>query len=364
MTSKDSAQDQELLDRYRRASDTDAATPSDAVRSAILAESRRMAEQLAAKPLAVEQPAAEQPAATESPPPFDVSRPAANDSRWKITAFGTAGAALLAALLIGPRYWESLPTAQNSTVPAAAPAEESKSANSDAASLPRATSVAPAAAPAPKLESNAPSQRSESQEVAALKENAVPPEKALEQPLDKKNAQLAQNYAPTPLALKPAPAAPPASVIETDLARASNLVPAPAPTAPSEDSAQNIIAGQPTNTDRLGAIQGGFSKGAARAARERNALEPVNLQSASAAGDLAQATLLLDQGAAVDARDTQGRTPLLLAVAQNQLAVVRLLLARGADPNAADNAGVTPLRLAKDKDLRDVAALLERAGAR
>jgi hypothetical protein len=305
LTSKDSNQDQELLDRYRRASETDAAAPSDAVRSAILAESRRVAEQLAAN----------QPAPTGSPPSFDVSRPAANDSRWKITAFGTAGAALLAALLIAPRYLERLPTAQNSTVPAAAPAEESKF---------------------------------ESQEAAALQENAVPPQKAREQPLDKKNAQPAQNYAAAPLALKPAPAAP------------------PAPTAPSEDSAQNIIAGYPPSVDRAArASQGGaLSAGAARAARERDALEPINLQSAAAAGDLAQATLLVDQGAAVDARDTQGRTPLLLAVAQNQLAVVRLLLARGADPNAADNAGVTPLRLAKDRDLRDVAALLERAGAR
>ena len=99
-------------------------------------------------------------------------------------------------------------------------------------------------------------------------------------------------------------------------------------------------------------------------ARERNALEPINLRSASAAGDLTQATLLLDQGASVDARDTLGRTPLLLAVAQNRIAVVRLLLARGADPNAADNTGLTPLQQAKDKDLRDIAALLEQAGAR
>ncbi|HTD75937.1 MAG TPA: ankyrin repeat domain-containing protein [Steroidobacteraceae bacterium] len=323
MTSKDSNQDQELLDRYRRASDTDAAAPSDAVRSAILAESRRMAEQLAAT----------HPAAKESPP-FDVSRPAANDSRWKITAFGTAGAALLAALLIAPRYWESLPPAQqrtaSATAPTAAPAAaaESKSTNSDAA------------APAPKLESIAPSGRSESsQETAALQENPVL--------LDKKNAKPAapsyapaQNYAPAPpVALQPA---------------------RPAPSAPSASAAQNELS-----ADRSGpAAQGGLSIGAARAARERNALEPINLQSAAAAGDVAQTTMLLDQGAAVDARDSLGRTPLLLAVAQNRLEVVRLLLARGADPNAADNAGLTPLQQANNKDLRDVAALLQRAGAR
>jgi hypothetical protein len=312
MTSKDSAPDQELLDRYRRASDTDAAAPSDAVRSAILAESRRMAEQLAAA----------HPAAKGSPPDFDVSRPAANDSRWKITAFGTAGAALLAALLIAPRYWEGLPPAQQSGVPTAAPAaapaaaEESKSADSVAA------------APAAKLESIAPSGPAEPpQEIAALKENVAQ--------LDKKASKPVQSYAPPP-------------------------------TAPSADYAQNLIGGHPASADRAAraAQSGALSTGAARAALERNALEPVNLQSASAAGDLAQATRLLDQGAAVDVRDTQGRTPLSLAVAQNRIEVVRLLLARGADPNAADNAGVTPLQLAKDNDLRDVAALLERAGAR
>src|SRR5258708_39050920 len=92
MTSKDNAQDEELLARDRRASDTAAAAPSESVRSAILAEGRRAAEQLA----------------KNAPPrPFDVSRPAANDARWKITAYGTVGAALLAALLIAPRFWES-----------------------------------------------------------------------------------------------------------------------------------------------------------------------------------------------------------------------------------------------------------------
>jgi hypothetical protein len=204
--------------------------------------------------------------------------------------------------------------------------------------------------------------------MAELHENAAPLDKALEQPLDKKNAQLAQNYAPAPpLALRPAPAAPSADA-QRELAPANGLGPAPAPDALIGGNSQNAGAGA-ANTDRAAraAQNGALSMSADRsalAARERNALEPVNLRSASAAGDLAQATLLLDQGASVDARDTLGRTPLLLAVAQNRIAVVRLLLARGADPNAADNAGLTPLQQAKNKDLQDVAALLQRAGAR
>jgi hypothetical protein len=333
MTSKDINPDQELLDRYRRASDTDPAAPSDAVRSAILAESRRVAGQLASK---------------ESLPAFDTSRPAANDSRWKITAFGTAGAALLAALLIAPRYWESLPPAQRSTAtvtaPTAAPAAapESKSENSDAAGKSAATELSPTA--------------------TALARVPAPPPK-----LDKKNAQLALNYAPAPLALRPAPAAPSADA-QRELAPANGLVPAPGRDALIGGYSENAGAGL-ANSERTAraAQSGALSMSAdrsARAALERNALEPVNLQSASAAGDLAQATLLLDQGAAVDARDTLGRTPLLFAVAQNRIEVVRLLLARGADPNAADNAGLTPLQQARNKDFQDIAALLERAGAR
>ncbi len=101
MTQKGNAQDEELLARYRQASAGDRAAPSEAVRATILAESRRIAEQLAKK----------------APQVFDVSRPAANDSRWKITAFGTVGAALLAALLFAPRYWERPRTTQASTPP-------------------------------------------------------------------------------------------------------------------------------------------------------------------------------------------------------------------------------------------------------
>ena len=72
--------------------------PSDAVRAAILAESRRVAAELAKREAAA------------SPSMCRVLRPTI--PRWKITAFGTVGAALLAALLFAPRYLENAPPAQ------------------------------------------------------------------------------------------------------------------------------------------------------------------------------------------------------------------------------------------------------------
>ena len=289
MTSKENSPDQELLARYRSASAAQGSAPTEAVRAAILAESRRVAAELAK---------------VTPQQPLDVSRPAANDSRWKITAFGTVGAALLAALLFAPRYWESLPKTQVSNAPAA------KTAALDAAAP--APAMAPAAAPPPKLESIAPSSPHDSlQEVVVAR-------------ADRKASKpsAVQNYAASP------PAQP--SV-------ADSLAPLAAP--PSKDAP-------------------------ADSARASSMAAPASLQSAAGLGDVTRTALLLDRGVAVDTRDEGGRTPLMLAVAQGRLEVVRLLLQRGADPNAADNAGHTPLQQARLRNLKDITALLEGAGAR
>ena len=56
------------------------------------------------------------------------------------------------------------------------------------------------------------------------------------------------------------------------------------------------------------------------------------------------ATLLLEKGTSVDARNEYGMTPLHDQVIWGRIAIVRLLLAAGADVNARDNRGWTPLR--------------------
>jgi Ankyrin repeats (many copies) len=293
MTQNDDTRDEELLARYRRAG-ADAPRPSDAVRAAILAESRRVADELA----------------KQTPrQPFDVSRPAANDSRWKITAFGTAGAALLAALLFAPRDWENAPPAQVSMAPPPAPASQSPSESTSLQEIvvTRADrkSAKTYAAPSPQQDTAAP----------------PPP------------ASVAQNYAPASPStsnLVVAPAAPPS---------AAARLRSPDPSAGAASDALSVTGGFPSRAESLP--------------------KPATLQSAVAQGDVAQAATLLDQGAVIDARDEAGRTPLMLAVTQGQLEIVRLLLARGADPNAADNAGHTPLQQARQQNSREIAALLE-----
>jgi hypothetical protein len=288
MTPNDDTRDEELLARYRRAG-ADAAGPSDTVRAAILAESRRVAAELA----------------KQTPPPaFDVSRPAANDPRWKIPAFGTIGAALLAALLFAPRYWENAPPAQVSMAPAPAPAPASE--------------AAPALdkAEAPKLEEVKPSAPRSSTEPVR------------QSPSESDSLQ---------------------EVVVTQAQRKSSKTAGP----PSANLAP-LAATSPSN-----AVQSYALGSAARAERADNALMPATLRSAAAQGDVAQATSLLNQGAAIDARDEAGRTPLMLAVTQGRLEIVRLLLARGADPNAADNAGRTPLQQARQQNSPEITALLE-----
>jgi hypothetical protein len=330
MTPNDDTRDEELLARYRQAS-ADAPGPSDAVRAAILAESRRVAAELAKQ------------APRQA---FDVSRPAANDSRWKITAFGTVGAALLAALIFAPRYWENTHLAQlhNAPVSALAPPPAPSAAAQDQANAeaPKLEELKPNAA----LSYTTPARQSPS-ESDSLQEVVVT---AADRKSAKTSGVPSPQLAASAAAPAPAPAAPPSV--------AQNY----APGSPSASaSASNFVAAPRAPAARANPL--GLSGGAADSARAGNALTPATLHSAAAQGDVTQAATMLDQGAVIDARDEAGRTPLMLAVTQGRLETVRLLLARGADPNAADNSGHTPLQQATKRNLRDVAALLEQAGA-
>ncbi len=103
--------------------------------------------------------------------------------------------------------------------------------------------------------------------------------------------------------------------------------------------------------------------GAERRALQR--LEPpvVRMQRAAIEGDAAVLTSLAMQFPSVlNARDAQGRTPLMLAVLHHHRESVDALLASGADPNVADDRGRTPLQVAAADGDDDISTALKLAG--
>ena len=73
---------------------------------------------------------------------------------------------------------------------------------------------------------------------------------------------------------------------------------------------------------------------------------------------------LLDDGKYPDLRQSDGRTPLMIAVLDGDADIAAMLLAKGADPNLAAPGGATALSLAKESGSASLVSLLERHGAR
>jgi ankyrin repeat protein len=78
--------------------------------------------------------------------------------------------------------------------------------------------------------------------------------------------------------------------------------------------------------------------------------------------DLEDVQSLLQQGAAPDARDEDGRPVVMLAVMNQNRAITLALLEAGADVDARDPDGWTPLQVAVQRRLHDVASTLIRFG--
>jgi ankyrin repeat protein len=73
------------------------------------------------------------------------------------------------------------------------------------------------------------------------------------------------------------------------------------------------------------------------------------------------AKILLDNGAEVDTRADDGRTPLMLAASKGDNDLVTLLLKAGADPTLTDQSGAAAGSLAKAKGHKEVADRLQQA---
>jgi hypothetical protein len=282
MTPEDNAQDQELLERYRRASDTLDTAPSDAVRAAILAEGRRAAEQRAAEP------------ARQA---FDASRPAANDSRWKITAFGTAGAALVAALLFAPRWWESGPLAPATSSGAPAAAVTRDQTSEEKASPPKLESVAPPSPiPSAPPQAFAPAAQTPRAGNTSARATALQPQNNWPAPPQRQQADVAPAAAPR--AARSSPVSNPAALLSAaaagDVVRATMLL-----------------------------DQGG-------AADARDELGRTPLMVAVMQNRPEVVRLLLDRGADPNRADSRGRTPLQQAKQENLAEIAAQLERAGA----------------------------------
>ena len=88
------------------------------------------------------------------------------------------------------------------------------------------------------------------------------------------------------------------------------------------------------------------------------------LFAAARLGCEAEARALLDRGAAIDAKDREGKTALAKAAEADKLPLIRLLLERGANVNARGVDGSTPLFYAAEQDRGAVIALLLEARRR
>ena len=87
------------------------------------------------------------------------------------------------------------------------------------------------------------------------------------------------------------------------------------------------------------------------------------LFAAARLGCEAEARALLDRGAAIDAKDREGKTALAKAAEADKLPLIRLLLERGAIANARAVDGSTPLFYAAEQDRGAAIALLLEGGA-
>jgi ankyrin repeat protein len=297
--------DDDMERRFQRGLAEDGG-PSEAVRRAILEHASRMA---------VEH-------ANRRP---QGRRPAALAARRRRTIFGALAAAVFAGLLVVPVLRAPVVREQS---PVSLPP------NPAASPMPQ---QAPVQEPAREL---AEVQRTETPDRAAgapreITAHAVKP-KASAGPTStlSGNASQAKTGIPTATDAAAAPPAAPAGV----QASASDAASA---TARAPGSANRSLARVATSPGDRGEL----------------------LRGAAASGDLAAVHSLLGSSFDVDARDRNGRTALMLAIAQGHADIVDALLAHGADANAADAGGVRPLQMAGAQGNKRIIDSLLRAGA-
>ena len=95
----------------------------------------------------------------------------------------------------------------------------------------------------------------------------------------------------------------------------------------------------------------------------KNVFKRTSLHHAAKKGDAESLRQLAAQGADVNARDSSGDTPLILAVRKGRLEAVRSLIEQGADVNISGSWGYWPLVIALEKGHDEIVHLLLDKGA-
>ncbi|MDP4077606.1 ankyrin repeat domain-containing protein [Acidovorax sp. A1169] len=380
-----SARDDELTQRYREASEQEDARPGAHVRAAV----RAHAQMLAAAPLPTS-PAASSPVA-------------ANQSHWKITALATVAVVGLTGLLLlqfqrgtpeeqeiayGQRRAEAPARAQPSAAapPAPAPAAEAPSAapaipaapavpqggaRDDASSSARSMAqkpAAPARGQAGPLAKSAPApgiQEAESP-TAAGAAGAVSGFPA-SPPLATDRSSVAGSAAP---AVPSAPSAPRGEMRERfavqDAPAAGAAVPPPPAAAAETARSAAPVQALPVPKAVLrrqdsSAADNSLAVAAPRADSGGSAALPDDLREAARTGHALQVESLIRQGALIDARDSAGRTSLMLAAMNGQTTAVQKLLALGANPALVDREGLGAAQHARRLGYTRIAELIDAA---
>jgi len=291
-------QEDDLDEKYRRASARDGSGPSESVRRAVLRHAAELAAKRGPRELA--------------PTKIDFEQPAANDARWRPAAYGGLAAAALVGLLVAPHFMppssrppaSQPPSSRQPASPPSAPTTAPRSAAEQAAAAPVPESRAPALALNPALAPRpAPTPRA-----------GVPMETPRVPSVD--DAASASNrsrrYAPAAAQRVPAPPPAPGAL-------------AAAAQAPIDAATALRQAAQSGDTQRLQALLGEQIDVNARDGAGRTALMLAVYRGQAQAVDA-----LLARGADPNAADASGTTPLQAAVAGNQSGIIAALRRAGA----------------------------------
>ena len=367
------APDDDLLARYREANALENAAPKPALRAAVLAQARALADQRAAA-AAGDAAAPEKVADNQTPaspqagfppplPPRARNAEAANDRRWLIASAASVAVLAVVGLLAlqfdhgnnrqQPQQDLAL---QRPVAPAVATAAAPALAPDAVAAAP---APLPEAAPPPEIVAQNAAGRMAPQRAAAREKPPQATESRVQNTTrvaEAKRRDVAQEIpsgraaaAPAPNAVAAAPTPFPATVPSPEIVAQGSADLGEQPLQTNKSRASNRA--EPADTQQAAAAtqeppSGGVADMAAAAPpREQFAAAAPALSqrllTAAAAGQTEAARQALASGAPPNAADATGRTALMLAAERGNADLVRLLLAAGADPRRADRNGQT-----------------------